>query len=142
MVALTERILLVGGTGFLGSFVADRLADRALAVLARPSSDLSVLPPGVEVRFGCLEDAELPEFPAQNADAVTMVVAAYAKGFALTKSRADARRLLEQGSVQHLRRGHLDGREPQSLHQQPGALDGERRAEELRAVLASQSPGG
>jgi tyrosyl-tRNA synthetase len=28
------------------------------------------------------------------------VVAAYAKGFALTKSRADARRLVEQGSIQ------------------------------------------
>jgi len=47
-----------------------------------------------------LGDADLPEFPAQTADAVTVVVAAYAKGFALTKSRADARRLIEQGSVQ------------------------------------------
>jgi tyrosyl-tRNA synthetase len=47
-----------------------------------------------------LGDAELPEFPAQSADAVTVVVAAYAKGFGVTKSRADARRLIEQGSVQ------------------------------------------
>ena len=47
-----------------------------------------------------LADADLPEFPAQNADVVTIVVAAYAFGFALTKSRADARRLIEQGSVQ------------------------------------------
>jgi tyrosyl-tRNA synthetase len=47
-----------------------------------------------------LGDAELPEFAAQSADAVTIVVAAYAKGFAVTKSRADARRLIEQGSVQ------------------------------------------
>ena len=47
-----------------------------------------------------LEDAELPEFSAQNGDTVGIVVAAYAKGFALTKSRADARRLVEQGSVQ------------------------------------------
>jgi tyrosyl-tRNA synthetase len=47
-----------------------------------------------------LSDADLPELPAQNADAVSIVVAAYATGFALTKSRADARRLIEQGSVQ------------------------------------------
>jgi tyrosyl-tRNA synthetase len=47
-----------------------------------------------------LADAELPEFPAQSADTVSIVVAAYAKGFSLTKSRADARRLIEQGSVQ------------------------------------------
>lgn len=47
-----------------------------------------------------LAEAELPEFPAQDADAVSLVVAAYAAGFSLTKSRADARRLIEQGSVQ------------------------------------------
>jgi tyrosyl-tRNA synthetase len=47
-----------------------------------------------------LSDADLPESPAQNGDAVTIVVAAYARGFAITKSRADARRLIEQGSVQ------------------------------------------
>jgi tyrosyl-tRNA synthetase len=47
-----------------------------------------------------LADAELPEFSAQNADVVSIVVAAYAEGFALTKSRADARRLVEQGSIQ------------------------------------------
>jgi tyrosyl-tRNA synthetase len=47
-----------------------------------------------------LEDAELPEFPAQTADIVSIVVAAYAKGFTLTKSRADARRLVDQGSIQ------------------------------------------
>jgi tyrosyl-tRNA synthetase len=47
-----------------------------------------------------LEDADLPEFPAQSSDAVGVVVAAFANGFALTKSRADARRLIEQGSVQ------------------------------------------
>ncbi|HZE58088.1 MAG TPA: tyrosine--tRNA ligase [Chthoniobacterales bacterium] len=47
-----------------------------------------------------LADAELPGFSAGNSDAVTIVVDAYSKGFALTKSRADARRLIEQGSVQ------------------------------------------
>jgi tyrosyl-tRNA synthetase len=47
-----------------------------------------------------LADAELPEFPPQSSDAVTIVVAAFAKGFGLTKSRADGRRLIDQGSVQ------------------------------------------
>ena len=51
-----------------------------------------------------LSDAELPQFTAQAADIVTTVVAAYAKAFEITKSRADARRLIEQGSVQ------LDGK--------------------------------
>jgi uncharacterized protein YbjT (DUF2867 family) len=53
------KILLVGGTGFLGSFVAARLAERSLVVLARATSDQSVLPAGVEVRVGNL-DAPLP----------------------------------------------------------------------------------
>ncbi|HVF70328.1 MAG TPA: tyrosine--tRNA ligase [Chthoniobacterales bacterium] len=47
-----------------------------------------------------LEDADLPEFSAQEADAVSIVVSAYATAFSTTKSRADARRLIEQGSVQ------------------------------------------
>jgi nucleoside-diphosphate-sugar epimerase len=57
---LSDRILLVGGTGFLGSFVAARLADRPLAVLARPTSDTRVLPPGVDLRRGDLDDGALP----------------------------------------------------------------------------------
>lgn len=47
-----------------------------------------------------LSDADLPEFAAEAADIVTTVVAAYSKAFGVTKSRADARRLIEQGSVQ------------------------------------------
>jgi tyrosyl-tRNA synthetase len=47
-----------------------------------------------------LADADLPEFHAENADIVSIVVSAYAKAFAITKSRADARRLIEQGSIQ------------------------------------------
>ena len=47
-----------------------------------------------------LSDADLPEFPAQSSDAITIVVTAYAAAFSTTKSRADARRLIEQGSVQ------------------------------------------
>jgi tyrosyl-tRNA synthetase len=47
-----------------------------------------------------LSDADLPEFHADNTDIVSIVVAAYANAFSITKSRADARRLIEQGSVQ------------------------------------------
>jgi tyrosyl-tRNA synthetase len=47
-----------------------------------------------------LSDAELPEFTAQDQDIVTAVVKAYSAAFSLTKSRAEARRLIEQGSVQ------------------------------------------
>lgn len=47
-----------------------------------------------------LADADLPEFSAENNDIVSTVVAAYAKAFAIAKSRADARRLIEQGSIQ------------------------------------------
>jgi nucleoside-diphosphate-sugar epimerase len=49
-------ILLVGATGFLGSFVATRLADRPTVALVRLASDISVLPPGMEVRHGDLDD--------------------------------------------------------------------------------------
>jgi tyrosyl-tRNA synthetase len=47
-----------------------------------------------------LSDADLPLFRAEAADAVSVVAAAYAQAFAIPKSRADARRLLEQGSIQ------------------------------------------
>jgi nucleoside-diphosphate-sugar epimerase len=52
-------LLLIGGTGFLGSFVAARLAARQPIVLVRPTSDRSVLPPGLELRTGDLA-APLP----------------------------------------------------------------------------------
>jgi tyrosyl-tRNA synthetase len=47
-----------------------------------------------------LADADLPNFAAENTDLVSIVVSAYAHAFSTTKSRADARRLIEQGSVQ------------------------------------------
>ena len=47
-----------------------------------------------------LADADLPSFHPDNADIVSIVASAYANAFAVTKSRADARRLIEQGSVQ------------------------------------------
>lgn len=48
------RLLLIGGTGFLGSHVAARLAARDPLVLVRPTSDRGVLPAGVEVCVGDL----------------------------------------------------------------------------------------
>jgi tyrosyl-tRNA synthetase len=47
-----------------------------------------------------LADADLPRVRAENTDIVSIVVSAYANAFRITKSRADARRLIEQGSVQ------------------------------------------
>jgi tyrosyl-tRNA synthetase len=47
-----------------------------------------------------LADADLPHFRGEPGDAVSIVVAAYQQGFSMAKSRADARRLIEQGSVQ------------------------------------------
>jgi tyrosyl-tRNA synthetase len=48
-----------------------------------------------------LDEAELPAFTAAPGDAaVAIVVKAYAQAFGLTKSRAEASRLIKQGSVQ------------------------------------------
>jgi len=47
-----------------------------------------------------LADTELPEFAARDDDAVAVVVAAYVEVFAIKKSRAEASRLIKQGSVQ------------------------------------------
>jgi len=47
-----------------------------------------------------LAEADLPNFAAFDGDIVTAVVNAYAAAFGITKSRTEARRLVEQGSVQ------------------------------------------
>ena len=48
-----------------------------------------------------LESAELPEFsPGDARDFVSLVVDAYARCFDMTRSRSDARRLIEGGSIQ------------------------------------------
>jgi len=57
---VSGRLLLIGGTGFLGSRVADRLASRKPLVLVRPSSDLAHLPPGLELVHGDLNSQPLP----------------------------------------------------------------------------------
>lgn len=76
-----------------------------------------------------LSDADLPEFHPEHSDIVSIVASAYASAFALTKSRGDARRLIEQGSVQ------LDGeklRDPKAtLDLKPGQV---LRLDKTRAV--------
>ncbi|MBA3386725.1 MAG: tyrosine--tRNA ligase [Verrucomicrobiota bacterium] len=76
-----------------------------------------------------LANADLPEVYLEAGDAVSLVAAAYAQAFALTKSRGEARRLIEQGSVQ------LDGAkitDPQSaVSLQPGQV---LRLDKTRAV--------
>ena len=47
-----------------------------------------------------LSEADLPLFTHPPTDALSTVVEAYRQAFAITKSRGDARRLIEQGSVQ------------------------------------------
>ncbi|MGZ5004056.1 MAG: tyrosine--tRNA ligase [Chthoniobacterales bacterium] len=47
-----------------------------------------------------LADAELPLFSSEPGDAVSVIAAAYASAFSINKSRTEARRLIEQGSVQ------------------------------------------
>ena len=49
-----------------------------------------------------VEHAEWPKLKLDgvNSDIVSLVVAGFAQGFDITKSRSDARRLIEQGSVQ------------------------------------------
>ena len=49
-----------------------------------------------------LDSAELPEVPVVELgeDVISAVVTAYSRGFCLVKSRSEARRLVEQGSVQ------------------------------------------
>ena len=51
---MSGRILLVGATGFLGSFVAARLMERDTVALVRTTSDTSVLPERMELRYGDL----------------------------------------------------------------------------------------
>jgi tyrosyl-tRNA synthetase len=76
-----------------------------------------------------LSDAELPNFVSLDEDVVTAVVKAYESAFSVKKSRAEARRLIEQGSVQ------LDGKkitDPKiTLHLERGQV---LRLDKTRAV--------
>jgi tyrosyl-tRNA synthetase len=76
-----------------------------------------------------LADADLPTFCPASSDIVSVIASAYLDGFAVTKSRADVRRLIEQGSIQ------LDGeklRDPKAiLDLRPGQV---LRLDKTRAV--------
>jgi len=71
---VSDRILLVGATGFLGSFVARRLAVRGAAALVRSSSNVAALPDAMELVRGDL-NADLP------LDGFTTVVYCASMGF-------------------------------------------------------------
>jgi tyrosyl-tRNA synthetase len=81
----------------LASKIVARFHDQAAARAAQDEFDL---------RFAKrdLAAAELPAVSLKDfgEDLLSAVVAAYAQGFQITKSRAGARRLIEQGSVQWL----------------------------------------
>src|ERR1700676_3985896 len=47
-----------------------------------------------------LADTDLPTFHPASSDMVSIVASAYADAFSVAKSRADVRRLIEQGSIQ------------------------------------------
>jgi tyrosyl-tRNA synthetase len=87
----------------LASKIVARFHDQAAARAARAEFDL---------RFAKrdLTAAELPVVSLKDfgEDLVSTVVAAYAQGFHITKSRAEARRLIEQGSVQWLGQKIID----------------------------------
>src|SRR6266851_3707193 len=80
-----------------------------------------------------LADADLHTFfPASSGDAIAIVVAAYEKAFRITKSRNDARRLIEQGSVQ------IDGEKVRDSKGQLSLRSGQvLRLDKTRAVRIS-----
>jgi nucleoside-diphosphate-sugar epimerase len=71
------RVLLTGGSGFLGSFTAEQLAadGHVVRALVRPRSDKTVLEklPGVEFAAGAIEDPASLLPAAENVDAVVHV---------------------------------------------------------------------
>ena len=78
-----------------------------------------------------LDQADLPEFarPGNEQNIVSLVVAAYGAAFALTRSRSDVRRLIEQGSVQ------LRGEKIRDLQAQVALQSGDvLRLDKTRAV--------
>jgi NAD+-dependent farnesol dehydrogenase len=71
------KVLLTGGTGFLGKNVARALAARghALRLLARPGSDLAGLPEGIETARGDVTDLESLRRAAEGCEAVCHMAA-------------------------------------------------------------------
>jgi tyrosyl-tRNA synthetase len=79
----------------LAARIVEKFHDRSAAEVALEEFDL---------RFAKrdLDSVELPKVSAAELgeDIISAIVIAYSKGFGITKSRSDARRLIEQGSVQ------------------------------------------
>jgi nucleoside-diphosphate-sugar epimerase len=71
------RVLLTGGTGFLGSYVAEQLdgLDHRVRALVRPTSDLKLLKTlkNVELAQGAVEDAASVDLAAKGVDAIIHV---------------------------------------------------------------------
>lgn len=69
---MTETVLVTGATGFIGLALAKRLAAAGLRVrcLVRPGSDVSRLPPGMEIATGDLLDAASLEAAVRGASQV------------------------------------------------------------------------
>ena len=65
-----------------------------------------------------LDSVELPKVSAAELgdDLVSAIVTAYSKGFGIVKSRSEARRLLEQGSVQWRGEKITNPKERDQLH--------------------------
>ena len=98
--------LLLGQTYPAGEHPMEAKKNLAARLVARFHSeeDARTARQNFEQRFSKRDDdqAELPvvALPATDTDIVSAVVAAYSLGFAVTKSRGEARRLVEGGSVQ------------------------------------------
>lgn len=98
--------LVLAETMPAGSHPMDAKKDLARRIVARfhSEAEASAALDDFNTRFSQrnLADADLPAFEVDPADAgiVSVVVTAYSRCFQLTKSRSDARRLVEQGSVQ------------------------------------------
>lgn len=104
--------------------IVERFHDRAAAGAAQAD---------FETRFSKrdLDQAELPEVSLEDVgrDIVSIVVAAYARGHGQARSRGDARRLVEQGSVQ------LRGEKIADAKSEPGIGAGDvLRLDKTRAV--------
>ncbi len=71
------RVLLTGGTGFLGKHVARALVagGHALRLLARATSNLSGLPEGLETARGDVTDADSVKRAAEGCDALVHMAA-------------------------------------------------------------------
>lgn len=89
-----------------------------------------------ELRFSRkdTEHAELPTLPLAGLDIVSAVVTAFDKGFGLTKSRSDARRLVEGGSVQWQGQKITDAKAKPDFQ-----AEGVLKLDKLRAVRASDA---